>query len=123
VIDPADLATLLVADPDTVPQERIADLIAEHERRKALLLVRLTRSAAEPPAGRDRVLPVTEVAMQLGLSPREVRRLFTRPAGLPHVPLGVKTKGVLESDLVAFIASRRQEPPEGRSQHRRRNCR
>jgi hypothetical protein len=122
VIDPADLETLLVSDPNIVPDECIPDLIAEHERRKALLLVRLTRSAAEPPAGRDRVLPVTEVATQLGVAPREVRRLFTRPGGLPHVPLGVKTKGVLESDLVAFIASRRQQPPEG-SQHCRRNCR
>src|SRR5262245_27875845 len=51
VIDPFDLATLLGADPNTVPQECIPDLIGEHERRKALLLVRLTRATAERSAG------------------------------------------------------------------------
>jgi AraC-like DNA-binding protein len=111
VIDPVDLAALLVADPDAVPLECIPDLIGEHERRKALLLVRLMRSTAEPPAGRDRVLPVTEVATQLGVAPREVRRLFTRPGGLPHVPLGPKTKGVLQSDLDAFLVRCRRDPP------------
>ena len=119
MIDRVDLETLLVADPNTVPQECIPDLIGEHERRKALLLVRLTRSTAEPPAGRDRVLPVTEVATQLGVAPREVRRLFCRPDGLPHVPLGPKTKGVLQSDLDAFLSRYRREPPAATSRRGR----
>jgi hypothetical protein len=116
---PVDLETLLVVDPNIVPHECIPDLIAEHERRKALLLVRLTRSTGEPPAGRDRLLPVTEVATQLGVAPREVRRLFCRPDGLPHVPLGPKTKGVLQSDLDAFLSRYRREPPAPTSRHGR----
>jgi hypothetical protein len=111
VIDPVDLAALLVADPNTVPEEWIPDLIGEHERRKAILLARLTRPTGEPHAGRGRVLPVSEVAAQLGVAPREVRRLFGRPDGLAHVPLGAKTKGVLQSDLDAFLARCRTEAP------------
>jgi hypothetical protein len=114
VTDPVDLPALLVADPNIVPQERIPDLIGEYERRKALLLARLTRSTAEPSAGLGRVLPVTEVATQLGVAPREVRRLFSRPGGLPHVPLGPKTKGVLQADLDAFLVRCRREPPPAR---------
>jgi hypothetical protein len=59
------------------------------------------------------------VATQLGVAPREVRRLFCRPDGLPHVPLGPKTKGVLQSDLDAFLARCRREPPAATSRRGR----
>ncbi len=117
--DRLDLAGLL-ADPAAVDRLAPAEvppllgaLVVLAERLKLRLLVPGPPSVS-PVA--SRVLSVSEVAERLGVNPREVRRLFARPAphGLPHVELGPKTKGVLEDDFAAFLARQRHEPPPAR---------
>jgi excisionase family DNA binding protein len=62
------------------------------------------KHATSPPNGTDRLLDMTQVREQLGVSPSKVKKM-TRFGELPAVRIGRRVF-VRQSDLQAFIDSR-----------------
>lgn len=59
------------------------------------------------------ILTIAEVATALSLSARSVRRLLAPSGPLPCIHLTARRRGILESDVAAYIAERRvvAQPP------------
>ena len=62
----SDLTALLAADPATVPEALIPEVLGELERRKAVLWARLARPALQHGPAADRLLTVDQAAVRLG---------------------------------------------------------
>lgn len=61
----------------------------------------------------DMVLTLTEAAKRAGVNLRTLERLRSVGEGPPILHLTVKRRGVLASDLDAWVLSRRRVPPGG----------
>ena len=68
----------------------------------------MTQAAERP---EDRVLSKQEVARRLGCSERNVDRLVGIGDGPPMIQVSPRRRGVLESEFIAWLASRSRVAP------------